>query len=144
MNDSLIDKYLPADYSDSFEKKIRGGKSITPDDFMDIAFNRSPRWIKELMKLRNKLVKPLGLDTARRLEDMVCARNQNEIIFGMPDKHLTFYASLWCGVRDGDLQKLRITTVVTYHNRMGRIYFFFIRPFHKIILRSIVNRVGKK
>ena len=33
-----------------------------------------------------------------------------------------------------------ITTVVQYHNALGKAYFFFIKPFHKMI----VPRVAKE
>ncbi|BAD49821.1 conserved hypothetical protein [Bacteroides fragilis YCH46] len=42
------------------------------------------------------MVKPFGLDTNRRVTDIKCEKSQHEIIFGMSDKHLTFYVSLWC------------------------------------------------
>lgn len=124
-NDSLINNYLPADYLDSFSKEVVVNKNITPDTFFDMVFNRFPAWIDWLLKLRNKIVKPLGLDTTSRFPDSVCERSANEIIWGMPDKHLNFNVSMWCGeYRDGK-QELRITTVVKYNNWFGRLYFFY-------------------
>lgn len=95
-NDSLINNYLPADYLDSFSKEVVVNKNITPDTFFDMVFNRFPAWIDWLLKLRNKIVKPLGLDTTSRFPDSVCERSANEIIWGMPDKHLNFNVSMWC------------------------------------------------
>ncbi|MET6873379.1 DUF2867 domain-containing protein [Bacteroides fragilis] len=66
------------------------------DEFADIAFNQLPSWIILLLIVRNSLVKPFGLDTNRRVTDLKCEKSQHEIIFGMSDKHLTFYVSLWC------------------------------------------------
>ena len=83
-NDSLINNYLPADYLDSFSKEVVVNKNITPDTFFDMVFNRFPAWIDWLLKLRNKIVKPLGLDTTSRFPDSVCERSANEIIWGMP------------------------------------------------------------
>ena len=54
------------------------------------------------------------------------------------DYHDTFV--LMC-IRDrigNDL--IDITTVVQYHNALGKAYFFFIKPFHKMI----VPRVAKE
>lgn len=96
------------------------------------------------MALRNAIIKPLGLEVNIRFTDTILERSLNEIVFGMPDKHLTFYASLWCGEKEADGQMFAITTVVKYNNRLGRFYFFFIRPFHKTIMRSILNRVAKQ
>ena len=65
------------------------------------------------MKVRNILVKPLGLETGKVLkaEDCIIEDTDNDI-----------------------------TTVVQYHNTLGKAYFFFIKPFHKMI----VPRVAKE
>ena len=113
--DSLIAGYLPADYCDSFSRNVVSEKAITSDEFFDMAFNHSPAWV-----------------------------NAQEIVFGMPDKHLTFHAALWCGEKESGGQTFTITTVVKFNNRLGRLYFFFIRPFHKVIIRSMLKRVAKR
>lgn len=119
-------------------------KAITSDEFFDMAFNHSPAWVNGLMKLRNTIVKPLGLEVGMRFADTICEQNAQEIVFGMPDKHLTFYAALWCGEKESGGQTFTITTVVKFNNRLGRLYFFFIRPFHKVIIRSMLKRVAKR
>ena len=139
----LIDNYLPADYLDSFSKEVETKENITPDAFFNMAFNQFPAWIDWLLKLRNTIVKPLGLDTTNRFSDSICERNDKEIIWGMPDKHLTFNVSMWCGEHKDGKQELRITTVVKYNNWFGRVYFFVIRPFHGIIIKSIMNNIDK-
>lgn len=95
--DSLIENYLPADYYATLFQKSRITKNvISIDEFADIAFNQLPSWIILLLIVRNSLIKPFGLDTNRRVTDIKCEKSQHEIIFGMSDKHLTFYVSLWC------------------------------------------------
>lgn len=98
----------------------------------------------EWAKLRNTIVKPLGLEVGMRFADTICEQNAQEVVFGMPDKHLTFHASLWCGEKEPGGQTFTITTVVKFNNRLGRLYFFFIRPFHKVIIRSMLKRVAKR
>ena len=139
-NQSLINKYYPVDHEDSFSRVLNNAKELTSDDFLNLAFSKYPKWIDWLLSLRNKLVKPLGLKTEGRLPDMVKDQNKNEIIFGKQDKHLTFYCSLWCSPQEDNNQILRITTVVKYNNSIGRLYFFIIHPFHKIIIYSILKR----
>lgn len=60
---SLIEKYLPADYVDSYSREIACNQKITPEKFRNLAFNQLPKWIDWLMNLRNAIAKPLGLDT---------------------------------------------------------------------------------
>ena len=68
---SLIEKYLPADYVDSYSREIVCNQKITPEKFRNLAFNQLPKWIDWLMNLRNAIVKPLGLDTKSRFTNMV-------------------------------------------------------------------------
>lgn len=140
---SLIDKYLPADYMDSHSREVVGRRSMTPNEFCDMAFNQLPKWIDWLMKLRNVIVKPLGLDTGGKFTDMICDESVDEVVFGMPDKHLTFYVSMWCGEYIDNKQNLMITTVVRYNNTLGKVYFFVIRPFHSMIVSSILRKIDK-
>ena len=140
----LIDNYLPADYLDSFSKEVEIKENITPDAFFNMAFNQFPAWIDWLLKLRNTLVKPLGLDTTSHFSDSICERNDNEIIWGLPDKHLNFYVSMWCGEYKDGKQELMITTVVKYNNWLGHVYFFVIRLFHGIIIRSLLRNIEHK
>ena len=67
--DSLIENYLPADYCDSFSRNVVSEKAITSDEFFDMAFNHYPAWVNGLMKLRNTIVKPLGLEVGMRFAD---------------------------------------------------------------------------
>lgn len=140
--DSLIKNYFPVNYIDSFSKVMVTGQALTPEDFRNLAFSRFPKWIGWLMNFRNAIVKPLGLDTATRFTDMVLDKNLHEEILGMLDKHLDFHVSMWCGEYHEGKQELRITTVVKYNNWLGRAYFFIIRPFHGIIVKSILKHVA--
>lgn len=39
---SLIEKYLPADYVDSYSREIVCNQKITPEKFRNLAFNQLP------------------------------------------------------------------------------------------------------
>lgn len=135
----LIARYFPGDYIDVHSTKVARGRTISPGEFCEMAFGQLPLWIRYLLKLRNAIVKPLGLDTKSRFTDMICHENSEEVVFGMPDKHLTFYVSMICQECKDGKQELKITTVVKYNNTLGKIYFFIIRPFHSLIVRSILR-----
>ena len=140
---SLLYKYLPFDYYDIFSKTIENKDEISPQMFLDMCFNEknSPWWVRALLCLRNKLVKPFGLKVDGRMTDMICDKNENEIILGMKDKHLSFYVSLWSGKKEQNIQNLKITTIVQYQNMFGKVYFFIIYPFHKIIIRNMIKKL---
>nr|WP_245545294.1 DUF2867 domain-containing protein [Phocaeicola abscessus] len=140
---SLISKYIPYDYTDSYVKIVSCQEPVTAEQFFDMAFNQPSHWVKILYRLRKCLVRPLKLDTDSGFCDMICEKKTNEIVFGKADKHLTFHTSLLCGKYFNGRQELRITTVVKYHNALGRIYFFFIRPFHIVIIKSLLKKIAK-
>ncbi|RRD02114.1 DUF2867 domain-containing protein [Prevotella sp. OH937_COT-195] len=140
---SLIYNYIPYDYTDSYVKTVSCQEPVMAEQFFDMAFNHPLNWVKTLQKMRKCFVKPLKLDTDSGLCDMICERDTNEIVFGKTDKHLTFHTSLLCGKYFNGRQELRITTVVKYYNALGRIYFFFIRPFHIVVIKSLLNRIAK-
>ncbi len=147
---SIVAKNFPkVDYCDSFA--IRNDTNISNDEIINCAF-KTPRWVKALIKLRNILVTPFGLETdsvigkpsshyavgekARFFE--VTDRNETEIVMGETDKHLQFRLSIM-QVDQGDHRLVYFTTIVHFKNIGGRIYFFPVKPFHVLILKSMVR-----
>lgn len=140
----LIDNYFPADYEDTYSRELHCRNAITPEELFNSMMVDLPKWVDKLMKLRSILVRPLGLKSdgfKEYLPKMIQCRNDNEIVWGMNDKHLLFYASMWCGEKYDDKQIIGMTTIVKYNNVLGRVYFFFIRPFHKLIIKSQLHRI---
>ena len=128
--EKLIDKFLPADYHDTFViKASRPAEQIVPKEVIKKIFNHSPAWLSFLYKVRNILVKPFGIEGGDILtsEDYIIEDTENEAIMRKDDKHLLFYVSI---AKIGN-NLIDVTTVVQYHNALGKVYFFFIKPFHK-------------
>lgn len=147
IEESLLNRYFPVDYYDSFERSVSGKQVLTPAELLHLVFSEFPWWVDVLMRLRNVLVKPFGLKNdgfERHLSDMVQGESDREIIIGMDDKHLAFYVSLWCSPEENNSQTVGVTTIVKYNNRLGRVYFFFVRPFHKLIIRNLLNNISKR
>lgn len=92
----LIEKYLPADYVDSYSREIVCNQKITPEKFRNLAFNQLPKWIDWLMNLRNTIVKPLGLDTKSRFTDMVSDKTSMKRFLECPT--VTWIFMFQCGV----------------------------------------------
>ena len=118
-----------------------------------------PRWIDVLFKLRNALVKFVGLkgsenDNVEELEKCirtgktynfvsVPAKSDNETVLLLSDKHLDAYISVH--VENGKEHKIiSAITLVHFKNRLGRVYFFLIRPFHGAIVKSMLKRALKR
>jgi len=142
-NSQLL-KYLPADYCDTFSKTISNKDDITPVQLIDRLFVDFPWWVNLLMKLRNLLVKPFGLKNGKLkdyISNMIKSQSEHEVVVGMTDKHLDFYVEFWCSAKENNTQHIAIATVVKYNNMVGRMYFFFVKPFHKLILRYFINQL---
>ena len=77
----------------------------------------------------------------------VFSRSENELILGEDDKHLDFRVSLLQVPLSSSKAELTISTTVKFHNAFGRSYFFLVKPFHKLIvqtmLKGIVHQLGK-
>ena len=67
---------------------------------------------------------------------------ENEVILGADDNHLNFRVSIY---NSRELQfNIKVTTLVQYHNLKGKAYMFFIKPFHRIVLKSLINQAYLK
>lgn len=158
------------DYMDSFS-------GILPDEHLNIDtakvgkafFGSGPEWIGKLFSFRNAIVKRLGLktpetviDRQKQLNEFKCEvgerlglfqvyhRDEKEVIIGEDDKHLDFRVSLYLQPNENNLHEktLTISTVVKFHSWLGQLYFFPVKPFHRLIvptmLKSIVKHLTKK
>lgn len=141
---TLITKYLPADYADSFAKTITDKPYLSAKELFDQIFLQHPKWVKSLLNLRDRLVKPLGLKTNKSFEEMIIEQNNHEIILGTRDKHLSFYVSVFCPEPDNATQTISITTLVKYENLLGKIYFAAIWLFHRTIVYCLLKRCVKR
>jgi hypothetical protein len=69
---------------------------------------------------------------------------ENEIVAGRDNRHIDFRLSV-LKVADGDAAAVVISTICTVHNLFGRIYLFFVVPFHRRSLRLLIsNAVAAK
>lgn len=105
-----------------------------------------PSWIGLLFKLRNRIVGVFGLKTDRSTPKSdpfftVIENREDEIVMGEEDKHLNFRASL---LKDESANTISLITLVHYNHAWGKIYFFPVKPFHKIIMKFLLKRYLKK
>ena len=110
---SLLAQYLPANYTDAYSKEVSGRDETTPEELMQAIFTRPSPLAGALMKLRNILVKPFGLETGsleKQVANRILCRSDREIVIGMNDKHLWFAVSLLCAPKNGGSQRITNTT----------------------------------
>ena len=140
---NLIIKYLQADYKDCFWDEITEKPYMSVNELFNLMFSQYPKWIMRMYYIRNLIVKPFGVKINKSFVNMIIEQNDNEIIIGAKDKHLTFHVSLFCSDVKDKTQEVSITTIVKYENILGRIYFAAIWLFHRIIVSYLFKRAIK-
>ncbi len=148
----IYDPSRNSDYKECYQTElVRGAVSMKK---CLAAFLYTPAWLSFLYKLRAVLVKPFGLKTEQVVNKNtdvqkgdrfaffeVLERNDTEILLYGTDKHLEAWCAIEYELCPEDSYVVRCSTVVKYHNLLGKIYFFIIRPFHYFVIRALLNRV---
>ena len=133
------------DYADSYSLDL--SRDISVDEAVNAFCGPLPTAVRILMSTRDFVAGRLGLKTSRgyaagdpsapvvcRPGDrmglfLVMGRHEREIVLGEDDSHLDFRVSVLVRPRS-----VVVSTVVTYNNRLGRIYFAAVKPFHRWIV----------
>ena len=112
-------------------------------------FERQPRWIGGLMRLRNLIVAPLGLKTPSHGKALaadsiglfpVISETPGRIVAGFDDKHLDFRVIVEVSGA-APRRDVTATTLVMTHNLLGRAYLATIMPFHRIIVPAMMRQI---
>ncbi|MEJ8801922.1 DUF2867 domain-containing protein [Pontibacter sp. H249] len=155
------------DYIDSYQSFFSDTEeSIDSTKIGVLFFSGRSKLGSTLFAIRNKIVRLFGLKTSAQLSNKqklldsfkcepgdqlglfkVFDKTENEVILGENDKHLDFRVSLFLDrlLDEAGQKSLTITTTVKFNNLFGRVYFLFVRPFHKLIvpamLKGMINRI---
>lgn len=120
-------------------------------------FQSAPPWFERLLRLRNRLVAPLGLKTGagfsfkpqppfRSGQQIGLFRlyslSAGEAILGEDDRHLDFRISLLVD-RTPTGPALALSTVVRTRNRLGVAYFAVVKPFHRFIVPVMARAIAR-
>ena len=126
--------------------------TLTAREAAERMLGRSPWWVEMLMKLRDAIVSPLGLKTAKtarhdEIEKVgffpLLSETPQRLVLGFDDSHLDFRVVVDVAPADAG-QRVTATTVVLMHNWIGRTYLTIIAPFHRMVVRSMLKQVRHK
>lgn len=146
----LLASFRRVTFADAYEVAIVN-PALTAEEAALAIFGHSPAWVGALMKARGVFAKAVGLKHSdmrsgeqQRGIFKVQQRHSNEIIIGEDDSHLNFRISiLRAGNADeAGAQTVTVSTAVETHNALGRAYMFVVKPFHRVIARTMVQRAA--
>ncbi|MEN0105961.1 MAG: DUF2867 domain-containing protein [Pseudomonas sp.] len=127
------------------------------------AMSATPRWIDNAMKLRNAIVRRLGLkdlgsltridlnrdeasyQPGERIGIFTLVSNQpDEVVMADKDKHLDVYLALnRLPINADGTRTLVMSTVVHTHNWLGTLYMLPVAPFHRLIAPLTLQNVNR-
>ena len=144
-----------ADFYDAYEAPLNTA-TLSPTEIFLRASRGTPRWVEELMAIRNRMVRLFGLKdvgamkTATRAPDAyqvgdrlgifnIFGKTENELLLGIDDRHLDVRVSVLKSERNG-LPHYVVSTVVHVHNLLGRVYMAPVGRIHPFVVRSMMGR----
>lgn len=147
-------------YIDRFQEVLTDRKdSIKLAQAVATFFTASPGWVRPLVGLRNQIAGLLGLkrfvtvkkeklsNTGCRLQALplqLFHQTDNEIVLGDDDRHLSFRISFYLERQNiPPFQKVvMVTTMVQFHNLLGKLYFFPVRAFHRRLVPALLKSMA--
>jgi hypothetical protein len=150
--DCLALRHLPRfDYADAFRVELP--RQPSAGELAQTFLLGPPRWVVALLRLRNLLVRPLGLAVdvpASALHPRpglavgdalgfmrVYEVTEPEVVLGADDRHLDYRVSLRIEGRAAVA-----STLVLFHNALGRAYFVPVKPFHRLVVPAMLRRAA--
>lgn len=156
-----LDLIRSAYFHDSYRVPL-ARRGLTIVEIFFALFGHTPRWMKALLITRNAIARCFGLEVPSATEILkpvvrtsyrvgekigpwpIFFIGDNEIVAGRNNKHLDFRLSV-LRLTNGDAESVVVSTVCSVHNLAGKIYLFFIVPFHRTGVQLLLtNAVAAK
>ena len=129
---------------------------------------RTPRWTQQLMAVRNRLVRLVGLKDLGQLHHahplasggdprdarsyrvgdrvgifLIRHLSDTEVVLGQDDRHLDVQVALTKHPATANAPAtVAVSTMVHIHNALGHAYMAVVTPFHRRIVRAMMRRLA--
>lgn len=126
------------DYGDVILASKPPGTTDDPRMWAETLFSpaSAPAWVKAAMGLRMALAPLIGLESAPKDVFAVGRVEGEEALVEYVDRHLTFRCAV--GV-DAAAAVVRVTTVVTFNDWRGRVYFTPVSLAHPLVVHAMLR-----
>jgi Protein of unknown function (DUF2867) len=143
--------YPAPNLADAYAVTLPDNATRDPEALAHFLFSQQAPWVARLLWLRDRIMSVFGVKTTDQLQAgagavrrvaffRIYAQDADEILLGEDDSHLNFRLTVRCEPRS---QQLIVTTVVQCHNALGRFYILVIAPFHRLVVRSALQRAAR-
>ncbi len=155
---SLVSQLPFTDYADAYRVELDPKAVPDVDTFARSFVKEPPAWIGTLMRARDAVVGLVGLKKSSDAPASspagpistgdfiaffrVVDRSNHEIIAGEDDRHLDFRVSFLYRRDDEGRAHGIVSTVVRFHNALGRAYFLPVAPVHRVIVPAMLARTA--
>ncbi|HWW99429.1 DUF2867 domain-containing protein [Collimonas sp.] len=149
--DAECETLLPGhDFVDAYQ--VRAGLSgLSARQAAEAIIKHPPGWISLLMATRNRVVSlfqlrtvEIGVGDPHGLQHTVggfplVAQSEREVVLGFDDHHLDFRISIKVAPDGPEATQVTVSTIVKTNNLLGRSYLATIMPFHRLIVRHLLE-----
>jgi hypothetical protein len=151
---------IRVDYLDVSSNRFTAPCQIHIESAVKQFFFSIPKPFLWMLVFREAVGKRLGLKTAKGKKETlkeielftgqvgdkialfeVWSRSEKEILTGQRDKHLDFVLSFHLDKID-ERYTLHLITAVQLNSRLGRIYFYLVKPIHKLLMPILAKRLS--
>jgi hypothetical protein len=156
----LLDQIgIRADYLDVHSKTFTSPCQVDVTSAVKQFFFSVPKPFLWMLVFREAIARRIGLKTANGKRDTlmeieqftgqagdriglfeVWNRTEAEIITGQRDKHLDFVLSFHLDNKENQYT-LKLLTAVQFNSRLGKVYFFVVKPIHKLLMPALIKRL---
>jgi hypothetical protein len=128
--------------ADAFALRVPPGTTTDPQDWADAVFRNPPRAVVALLRLRNRLVVPFGIERGDASAFDTISRTDRAVLLGTDASHLSFRAGVLVEP-DADGTTVTVSTLAATRSRAGRAYLAVVRLVHPLVVRAMLRHAGR-
>jgi hypothetical protein len=150
MIENISKKLNRIDYSDLYTVHFSSKNQISKEDFLKSFFLSFPKWAQKAMNMDNELNSGELLLNKNIVPGEkffffnVIDVTEYEIILGGNENSMSYHLAV-AFVNNIDDKYIGVVSTRLYIKKFsGKIYFFFVKPFHKLLMKRACERIEKK
>jgi len=130
------------DLADAFALPVSPSTTTDPQDWADAIFRDPPATVRALLRLRNRLVTPFGIERGDATAFDTISRTDREALLGTDAGHLSFRASVLVTTEPGGAT-VTVATLAATRTRAGRAYLAVVRLAHPWVVRAMLRHAAR-